>query len=192
MEKSLGKADWLRAARIALLHGGVEAVRVEKLARTLRVTKGSFYWHFKNREEILEALLHEWEEERDVISNLFDKKDIRSALEHLFSEVGRRVKASPLGEAPSDAAIFAWAAVSQDVAERVNKEEAIRIRLLKQAFGQDDIAEYVYMAYLGFIVRRQRVPSSVKNFPLLATVSTDLLLNSAPLRKANKKKANKK
>jgi AcrR family transcriptional regulator len=192
MEKSLGKADWLRAARIALMHGGVEAVRVEKLARTLRVTKGSFYWHFKNRGEILEALLHEWEEERDVISNLFDKEDIRPALAELFSEVGRRVKASPCGDAPSDAAIFAWAAISPDVADRVNKEEAIRIRLFKQAFGQNDLALYVYMAYLGFIVRRQRVPPSVRDFPLFARVSTDLLLNSVPLRKANKKKPNKK
>ena len=46
MEQSLGKSDWLRAARLALLHGGVEAVRVERLARDLHVTKGSFYWHF--------------------------------------------------------------------------------------------------------------------------------------------------
>ena len=190
MDKSLGKADWLRAARIALMHGGVEAVRVEKLARTLRVTKGSFYWHFKNREEILEALLHEWEEERDVISNLFDTEDIRTALDELFSEVGRRVKASPRGEAPSDAAIFAWAAVSPEVAERVNREEAIRIRLLKQAFGESEVAEYVYMAYLGFILRRQRVPSSVKNFSLLAKVSTDLVLKSAQL-KTNKRTGNK-
>lgn len=187
MEKDLGRGDWLKVARIALLRGGVEAVRVEKLARTLHVTKGSFYWHFKNREEILEALLHEWEEERDVISNLVNQENLRPALTHLFSEVGRRVKASELGESPSDAAIFAWAAVSGDVAVRVNKEEAIRIRLLKQAFGRDDLAEYVYMAYLGFIARRQRVPSSVKNFPILAGVSTDLLLDAVPLRKTKKR-----
>ena len=192
MEQSLGKADWLRAARIALMHGGVEAVRVEKLARTLRVTKGSFYWHFKNREEILEALLHEWEEEREVISNLFENDDIRPALAELFSEVGRRVKASPRGEAPSDAAIFAWAAVSPEVANRVNREEEIRVRLLKQAFGQSDVAEYVYLAYLGFILRRQRVPSSVKNFPLFAKVSTDLVLNSAPLQRGKKRNVKKK
>ena len=63
MERDLGKDDWLRAARLALLNGGVEAVRVERLSRDLRVTKGSFYWHFKDREELLELLLREWEEE---------------------------------------------------------------------------------------------------------------------------------
>lgn len=187
MENNLSKSDWLTVARIALLHGGVEAVRVEKLARTLQVTKGSFYWHFRDREEILETLLQEWEQERDVISNLVDQEDLRTALTHLFSEVGRRVKASEVGESPSDAAIFAWAAVSKDVAARVNKEEAIRIRILKHALGEEDLAEYVYMAYLGFIARRHRVPSSVRTFPILAKVSIDLLLDTVPLRTANKK-----
>jgi len=58
MDRDLGQDDWLRAARLALLRGGVEAVRVEKLARDLGVTKGSFYWHFKDRDELLELLLH--------------------------------------------------------------------------------------------------------------------------------------
>jgi AcrR family transcriptional regulator len=39
---------------------GVEAVRVEPLAKLLGVTKGSFYWHFKNREDLLMALLQAW------------------------------------------------------------------------------------------------------------------------------------
>ena len=63
MERDLEREDWLRAARLALLRGGVEAVRVEKLARDLDVTKGSFYWHFKDRDELLDLLLREWESE---------------------------------------------------------------------------------------------------------------------------------
>src|ERR1017187_2761901 len=72
MGKDLSRNDWLKAARLALLTGGVEAVRVEKLARNLRVTKGSFYWHFKGREELLDLLLREWEEEllKDIIPRL--------------------------------------------------------------------------------------------------------------------------
>src|ERR1035438_2182029 len=72
MGKDLNRDDWLKAARLALLTGGVEAVRVEKLARNLRVTKGSFYWHFKDREELLALLLREWEEEllKDIIPRL--------------------------------------------------------------------------------------------------------------------------
>jgi AcrR family transcriptional regulator len=55
----LEKKDWMRAARLTLLEGGPSAVRVETLARKLRVSKGSFYWHFKNREALLESLLRE-------------------------------------------------------------------------------------------------------------------------------------
>ena len=155
----------------------MEAVRVEKLARTLHVTKGSFYWHFKNRKEILETLLRqEWEAERDVLSNLIGEERLGMALANLFSEVGRRARLSRVGETPSDAAIFAWAAVSKEVAARVNKEEKVRIRILKKVFRRDEAAEYVYMAYLGFTARRQRVPTTMRNFPILAKLSTALLL----------------
>jgi AcrR family transcriptional regulator len=56
----LGQQDWLNLGLKVLAENGVEAVRVEPLAKLLNVTKGSFYWHFKNREELLEAILQEW------------------------------------------------------------------------------------------------------------------------------------
>src|SRR5207247_4105060 len=54
MDDRLGKDDWLRGARLALLREGPNGVRVEPLARELGVTKGSFYWHFHDREDLLE------------------------------------------------------------------------------------------------------------------------------------------
>jgi AcrR family transcriptional regulator len=186
MGTDLNRNDWLKAARMALLKRGVEAVRVEKLARTLHVTKGSFYWHFKNREQLLEALLREWEEERSLISDLLGELDMRAALAKLFVELGRRVRVSERGESPSDAAIFAWAAVSPEVAARVNKEEKARIRLLKRVFRRNEAAEYVYMAYLGFLLRRRRIPEAVKNFPVLAKLSAALLLGSPRLLRSMK------
>lgn len=167
----------MRAARLALLQGGPSAVRVEKLARELRVSKGSFYWHFKNRAELSEALLREWEEEKSLLFELLKQKDLRQALTAFFSELRRRAVLSERGEWPSDAAIFAWASVSPSVAKRANQEERTRIRLLKQLFRQDEVAEYVYMAYLGFILRRRRVPKAAKTFPILAEISQALLLN---------------
>jgi AcrR family transcriptional regulator len=53
--------EWVRAAFIVLASQGAEAVRVESLARTLGVTKGSFYWHFANRRAFLRAMLTHWE-----------------------------------------------------------------------------------------------------------------------------------
>src|SRR5438128_10889157 len=68
VNRSRTGADWLKAARLALLHRGPDAVRVEPLARGLGVTKGSFYWHFKDRNALLEALLREWEEETRLLT----------------------------------------------------------------------------------------------------------------------------
>lgn len=56
----LGRKDWIDKGLMVLAESGVEAVRVEPLAKLMNVTKGSFYWHFKNRGELLEALLQEW------------------------------------------------------------------------------------------------------------------------------------
>lgn len=59
----LGADDWVQTAYSAIAEGGVDAVAVEPLAKRLGVTKGSFYWHFKNRDALLEATLKRWEEE---------------------------------------------------------------------------------------------------------------------------------
>ncbi len=57
----LGRQDWLNIGIQALIEKGIEAVRVEPLAKLLNVTRGSFYWHFKNRDDLLEEILNEWE-----------------------------------------------------------------------------------------------------------------------------------
>ncbi|GAA1946085.1 TetR/AcrR family transcriptional regulator [Amycolatopsis minnesotensis] len=56
----LSAQDWARAALKAIADGGVAAVAVEPLARTLGVTKGSFYAHYRNRDELIAAALAEW------------------------------------------------------------------------------------------------------------------------------------
>ncbi len=58
----LGRAEWIREGLMALAQVGVEAVRVEPLAKRLGVTKGSFYHHFKDRDDLLVALLDSWRE----------------------------------------------------------------------------------------------------------------------------------
>ncbi|MCQ9376901.1 TetR/AcrR family transcriptional regulator [Methyloversatilis sp. XJ19-49] len=51
---------WLHAATQTLADSGVDGVKVESLARQLGLTKGSFYWHFKDRRALLDALLDHW------------------------------------------------------------------------------------------------------------------------------------
>jgi AcrR family transcriptional regulator len=175
MDRDLGQDDWLRAARLALLRGGVEAVRVEKLARDLGVTKGSFYWHFKDRDELLELLLHEWESEaQEILSQM--RRGSRDERVHGFVRLlEQRAKLSEQGKAPSDAAIFAWASVDPRVARRVNKAEDERMALLKHFLGGHDRMELFYLAWLGFVARGQRVPESRKRFPEIARLLLEWL-----------------
>ena len=56
----LSREDWISAAWKMLGEYGFEGVRIEPLARNLGVTKGSFYWHFRDRQDLIEALLDRW------------------------------------------------------------------------------------------------------------------------------------
>ena len=58
----LNRDAWIGGAIELLAGRGVDAVRIEPLARRLGVTKGSFYWHFKDRPALLAAILARWEE----------------------------------------------------------------------------------------------------------------------------------
>jgi AcrR family transcriptional regulator len=163
--KKLSREDWLRAARRALLKGGAAATSVEGLARTLGVTKGSFYWHFRDRAEILDTLLYEWEHETSELFARADAHaDVREGLQWLIAESGRRVLASERGEAPSDAAIFAWSASAPRVARCVAKVEQIRLAFLARAVGSSERGELVYLVYLGFLDRRRRVPGMAPRY----------------------------
>ncbi len=55
------RQDWLNAALSVLKQGGVEAVKVAELAVAMGVSRSSFYWYFKNRTDLLNALLEHWE-----------------------------------------------------------------------------------------------------------------------------------
>ena len=59
-KKSLTAQDWQDAALNVIAHQGVGAVAVEPLAREMGVTKGSFYWHFSNRIDLVKQALQRW------------------------------------------------------------------------------------------------------------------------------------
>lgn len=61
--RSLTADDWTAEALAAIAEGGLDAAAVEPLAKRLGATKGSFYWHFTNRRELLERALEKWERE---------------------------------------------------------------------------------------------------------------------------------
>ena len=93
---SLTAQDWIDAAYSAIAQDGVGSVAVEPLARRLGVTRGSFYWHFKDRRALVEATLGRWERESTeaVISTT---RSISDPLERFV-----RLAEEAFGEAPRD------------------------------------------------------------------------------------------
>ena len=57
---SLTPEQWIAAATELLVDGGVDLVRVDEVAKALKVTRGSFYWHFKDRDDLLARMLKAW------------------------------------------------------------------------------------------------------------------------------------
>ncbi|GAA4985759.1 TetR/AcrR family transcriptional regulator [Yinghuangia aomiensis] len=65
--RTLSRDDWARAALEAMRESGLGAIAVEPLAERLGTTKGSFYWHFKDRDALIHAALELWCTETDAM-----------------------------------------------------------------------------------------------------------------------------
>jgi len=87
--RRLTAEDWARTALAALADDGVAAVAVEPLAARLGTTKGSFYWHFPNRDALVEAALALWEREHTdgPIAEVDAEPDPAQRLRALFASV---------------------------------------------------------------------------------------------------------
>ena len=73
-KKRFDRHVWLEKALDVLFSHGIGHVKVEILARELDVTKGSFYWHFKNRDELLHGMVDWWRENQiKFLENLDDQ-----------------------------------------------------------------------------------------------------------------------
>lgn len=105
MNKRLGSEAWVEAGLKALADDGVIGVRIATIAERLGVTKGSFYWHFRNHREYLEAILEAWQRSgtSDVIAAIEDLGgDAATRLRNLF-----RMSLASDGRATQ--AVQAWA-----------------------------------------------------------------------------------
>lgn len=89
---TLTRDDWAAAAlEVIASGGGIAAVAVEPIAANLDSTKGSFYWHFRSRAELIEAALLRWEQlaTLDVIAHIENtghdaEGRLRALFEHTF------------------------------------------------------------------------------------------------------------
>ncbi|WP_433018823.1 TetR/AcrR family transcriptional regulator [Kribbella sp. CA-294648] len=81
----LSRDDWARAGLELLAEEGLAGLAVEPLARRLGTTKGSFYWHFKDRDDLIQAALERWEADDTtaVIASAAAVEDPRKRLDAL-------------------------------------------------------------------------------------------------------------
>lgn len=135
----LTRDDWIAIARKAMIASGVEDVKVDVLARRLKVTRGSFYWHFESRQDLLDALLEDWENtnrrEIDAVGVLVDKEG-KDAIVELF-----RIWLSEDPSFPAfDMAIRGWARKSTKVSELVREIDDAWIALLRAALEHGGVS----------------------------------------------------
>lgn len=127
------KQNWLLAGLDALRKGGVGAVRVERLAADVGVTKGSFYWHFRDRGALLEALLEFWS--REMTDAEFERiQTLRGGLAARLLALAEDVLEKGMGR--YDPAIRAWARHDRKVAAAVAQVDRRRVRALTGFFEE--------------------------------------------------------
>ncbi len=118
--KTKNRESWLAAAFAALAEGGVDKVRVELLAKTLKVTKGSFYWHFRDRTDLMGALLESWKLGRIAAIKEQTRLDGREPARQLRDMLALYGGSKPRGMA-IELAVRDWARRDPD-AERIIAE----------------------------------------------------------------------
>lgn len=146
--RSLSVEDWARAALEAIAREGLAGVAVEPLARRLGVTKGSFYWHYPNREALLEAALEIWEQEETeaVIVAVERERDPRRRIEALVRRVVGTRRTVALHQA------LAAASVHPKVAAVLRRVSDRRLDYLVRAYGDLGLSprlarQYALLAY---------------------------------------------
>ncbi len=136
MEKTttakLDRQAWITLGLQTLVAKGIDAVRIDPLAKQLQVTRGSFYWHFKNHEELLVAMLQEWKtintqqiiEEVEAIGPNPDQK-LRSLFEIAAQDDNQLEKAMRV-----------WAANDDRAAMEIAQIDRQRLEYLESLFRQ--------------------------------------------------------
>jgi AcrR family transcriptional regulator len=155
--------DWVRAATQVLVDHGIDHVRVDVLAGELNVTRGSFYWHFRDREDLLRRVLQAWREVSTV--QLTQRLEVaRSDPRELLADVitlpfrGR----AAVRAARIELAIRAWArrdpmaqqALDEADSSRIGYHEAL-FRAL--GFAPDEAAHRAFLLY-GYEVAESLMP----------------------------------
>jgi AcrR family transcriptional regulator len=162
-EPTLTAADWAEAALQLIAEAGLGALTVEALAMRLGVTKGSFYWHFKGRSELLADALGRWEQRAttEAITGLSAVTDARQRLTLMLDAASQPPRSRSLYAALAEAA-------EDPIVRRVlNRVASIRIAYLEKCYRDLGLAQplakskavFAYAAYRGLLQLAHEAPA---------------------------------
>lgn len=156
----------------------MSAVAVEPIAKQLGATKGSFYWHFRNRAELVEAVAELWERRyvTEALPRLSAIDDPRARLDRLFT-----VAVTP-GAGRIDVALSDAAKTDERLAERVRRVQEQRVDFLAAIYEELDVsrsearqlAVLALLAQVGMAVVQATAPGLVPQGDQLATLRSFL------------------
>jgi AcrR family transcriptional regulator len=125
------RSKWIEEGLRALAGGGPDAVRIEPLAQALGVTRGGFYWHFADRQALLDEMLDTWERTTtEEVAERLEREggDAGVKLRGLFALASSRVLMT-------DLAVRDWARRDATVAERLRRIDNRRMDYLRSLFA---------------------------------------------------------
>jgi AcrR family transcriptional regulator len=152
MTDRLAKSDWISHGLRTLAAEGANALKAGPMAEGLKVSRGSFYWHFRDIADFRAQLLQAWQEQATdrVIRDLEAQRDRPDRLKQLM----RRAFAS---RRSLDRAIRSWAAENREVAAVVSSVDARRVAYIAKMLAAAGVegqkaqrrAAFLYWAFLG-------------------------------------------
>ncbi len=134
--KACTPEDWVQAATEVLVDGGVDLVRVDVIARHMGMTRGSFYWHFKDREDLLQRILQAWRDAAtEQVTQRFSNaaRNPRDLLHEVLSLPFRGRSALRAGRV--ELAIRDWARRDTLARQAVDEADNTRISYIAQCFS---------------------------------------------------------
>lgn len=121
------------AARKVLERGGISEVKIDRLARSLKVTRGSFYFHFSSLKDLHDALLDDWRQKNCKPFEQLRESDVTDGFDFFSKVVHVWVDENPFSPR-LDLSIRDWARTSRGLAREVRDMDDLRLDLLKRSF----------------------------------------------------------
>jgi AcrR family transcriptional regulator len=155
-DSRLARIDWINAAIKILSNQGVDAIKVGAIAKQLKITRGSFYWHFNKRQDLLDAVLNHWESVStlNVIEQLEDSANSPRQRMHKLLTLAFSVDVTQFS---FERAIRAWAVKDENVRQKLIQVDCKRLAYLQNLFQQlgckqeeaEHHAQYTYYCRTG-------------------------------------------